>query len=430
MDRIRWALHRIRQSLFLVPSVIMVVAIGVAQLATYIDDRNLEDVPGLLWVSISGGRAIASAVAGATITVAAIVFSITALTSQIAATQYSPRAVAGFFENRFQKVVIGLVLGTFAFSLVVLGELSGVGDPDVATTPSLAVTAVLTLGVASVIAIVAYLDHSLNRMRIDSVIRRLADETVASIKEGRSSAEPEPLTENALPTSSRHRVEAEKAGWVTDVDGSRMASSLPSDTVVAIEVRVGEAVTPGDRLATMWCDEEAAAAARRAINRCIAVSRERSIERDPGYGIRQLVDIGLRALSPGINDPTTAIDVVQHLKLPVREILQVGSPRRTESGPDGQRVYLPETLTTADRIGATFSELRQAAREHPAVLAVIVETLADLAESLEGAGADPSIRALRAQARLAVAMASSSSLLPEDWEPVIEAGKRIDVSVD
>jgi len=81
----------------------------------------------LLDTTVAGGRAIASAVAGATITVAAIVFSITALTTQMASNQYSPRALGEFFEDRFQQSVIGLVVGTFTYSLLVLGSLGGWG---------------------------------------------------------------------------------------------------------------------------------------------------------------------------------------------------------------------------------------------------------------------------------------------------------------
>ena len=152
MESLRAWVRRFRGSLLVMPLAIVIAAIVAARLVTLLDhDQVPGEIPGLLSISVAGGRAIAGSVAGATITVAAIVFSITSLSSQIAATQYSPRAVAGFLEDRLQKVVIGLIVGTFVFSLMVLADLSGVALPDEPPRPSVAVTLVLLLALVAVV---------------------------------------------------------------------------------------------------------------------------------------------------------------------------------------------------------------------------------------------------------------------------------------
>ena len=236
------------------PLLIVIAAIVAARLVILLDhDRVPGDIPGLLSISVAGGRAIAGSVAGATITVAAIVFSITSLSSQIAATQYSPRAVAGFLEDRLQKVVIGLIVGTFVFSLMVLADLSGMAFPDASPRPSVSVTFVLLLGIASAVAIVVYLDHSLRRMRIDAVVRRIAEAAAAGARTlDRTKTAEENLEERSKPEVSPMRVGSTKTGWVLDIDARRLCAQMPAESVTRIAVRVGEAVFTGDQLATVW----------------------------------------------------------------------------------------------------------------------------------------------------------------------------------
>lgn len=428
MGSFRSLTERLRDRLYVVPLVIVAGSIAAARITTLLDHSTDADTATawLLTVSVAGGRAIAAAVAAATITVAAIVFSITALSSQIAATQYSPRAVAGFLEDRLQKVVIGLIFGTFVFSLLVLADLSGVPYADPGTQSSLSVTFVLILGIASAVAIVAYLDHSLRRMRIDAVVRRIAEAAAAAVRnQDRERTVDESPEERSRPESSPHRVCSTRTGWVLVIDAAGLARSLPTGSLARVEVRVGEAAFAGDLLATVWADDGDPVSIQRRVQRAIRLGRDRTSGRDAGYGIRQLVDIGLRALSPGINDPTTAIDVVQHLKLPLREILTLEPPRRVYAGPNGQRVFLPEAPSRSGRVRAAFSELRLAAAQQPVVLETIVEVLADLVDELDAADHEARTSELRRQAEMAVDLALAAGFPADDLKPILAAAERL-----
>lgn len=427
MERVRSAAQRVRESLFLIPSAVVAALAVVARVAVYLDDRAdaVSDLPFVLTVSVSGGRAIAVAVAGATITVAAIVVSITALSSQIAATQYSPRSVAGFFEDQFQQLVIGFVVGTFAYSIVVLAGLGDGAEQDVFESPSVTLAAVL--GIVAVLAILAYLDHSLRRMRVGAVVRRIAEATVEAVRRHAGDGDDhEELEERVRPEHESTRARATSNGWVRAVDAAALSRRIPADTLVRIEVRVGEAVSERDLIATIWASsEEDRDLAGRAVRRFVHVGRERSLAGDPAFGIRQLVDIGLRALSPGVNDPTTATDVIQHLKQPIREILANDAPRRVFAGPDGRRVFLTEALSRSDYVHAAFSEIRLAAANQPAVLGTLIETVADLVDELKDADQESRATALLQEADLAAELARSSDFPPPDLERVLAAGERL-----
>ena len=387
MSGLRAIARRARESLFLIPVLIIGISGGIAGLALYVDSRSqeaLESIPLILSSTVSGGRSIATTVAGATITVAAIVFSITALSSQIAANQYSPRAVAGFFEDPFQQMVIGLIVGTFTYSLVVLAGLSSTLASNSEPSVTLAVSLNVYLGVASAIGIVAYIDHSLRRFQVDSVVRRIAQATHRAVRrQDRNPRSGEGGTAASLPSGEPVSIVAKRTGWVQRIDTGAMINALPPGSSGRIGVRMGEAVAAGDQIITLWGIEGDPGQLADRLRSVIHIGRDRSVDSDPSFGIRQLVDIALKALSPGVNDPTTAVDVVHQLKIPIREILLADAPTRVFGGPDGRKVYLAESPSRSDFVHAAFAEIRLAAAGQVSVLRALLEVLGDLQAALE-----------------------------------------------
>jgi uncharacterized membrane protein len=152
----------------------------------------------------------------------------------------------------------------------------------------------------------------------------------------------------------------------------------------------------------------------------VVLSDERSLELDPTFGIRQLVDIALRALSPGVNDPTTAVDVIHHLKTPVRKVLLSAAPRRVFTGDDDRRVFLANIPSRSDYVHFAFSEIRLAASRQPYVLAALLEVLADLEQDLEEAGLDGRQQAVREEIELTLEVAESSGLPEPDLRRVLD----------
>jgi uncharacterized membrane protein len=426
------AFARLRDSLFVIPVSIILLSAGLAGLSLLLDSRNLayfSDNPLIISATVYGGRAIATTTAGATITVAAIVFSITALSTQMAATQYSPRAVGGFFEDGFQQMVIGLVVGTFTFSLVILAGLNDVLDQTEEATPTLSVTLAIVLGVLSAIAIVAYIDHSLRRMQIDGVVRRIADAALEAVRrERRERPTSESLAHAGPPQGESVRIESTRRGWIVGIDGERLLAALPPESTARIEVRVGEAVSVGDRIATVWANSgnpQLHPSVKRAIQQSIDTDKERSLESDPAFGIRQLADIALRALSPGVNDPTTAVDVIHHLKVPLREILAIPPPLRVLEGAQGRRAFLAETRSRSDYVHEAFSEIRLAASGQPTVLRALLEVLRDLKADLEGEDLEGRLTAVEEEFRLTLETARNSGLPDPDVERILR-GHRVE----
>jgi uncharacterized membrane protein len=409
-----------KESLYGIPVAIVVGCAGLAFLALYLDS-NVSDWPLMLETTVTGGRAIATTVAGATITVAAIVFSITALSTQMASNQYSPRALGEFFDDPFQQTIIGLVVGTFTYSLLVLASLGSAIADGSGPSPSLAVTLSLSLGVISAIGIVGYINHSLRRMQIDSVVRRIATASISAIErhlERRTNADA--AAEGPPPQGDSRVVKAKDAGWVVSIDAKAALRALPSGGTGRVDVRLGEAVSPGDRIITLWPDPGEDWEGTSSLRRSVVTAHERSIDLDPTFGIRQLVDIALRALSPGVNDPTTAVDVIHHLKTPIRTVLLSEAPQRVFSGPEDKRVFLSKTPSRSDYVYQAFSEIRLAAGGQPYVISALLEVLSDLKADLEDADLSERQIAVHHELESTIAMAQASGLPEADLKRVID----------
>ena len=190
-----------------------------------------------------------------------------------------------------------------------------------------------------------------------------------------------------------------------------------------MEVQVGQFVHPGRRLCTVWGETDDREGIERRMNRAFAVGISRTMQQDIGFGIRQIVDIALRALSPGINDPTTAHECIVHLGAISYEILRRDLPPAEVHGDDGRLVILSEQPSHADLVDSAFDEIRQSAVSLPNLAAALVETLAELSDDLAGEGILDSDRTepLRRQARLLVAGVEKASPLAEDAARVRDA---------
>jgi uncharacterized membrane protein len=398
---------------------------GLAFLALYAD-ANIEEWPLMLETTVAGGRAIATTVAGATITVAAIVFSITALSTQMASNQYSPRALGEFFDDPFQQTIIGLVVGTFTYSLLVLASLGSAIADGSEPTPSLSVTLSLILGVVSAIGIVAYINHSLRRMQIDSVVRRIANSSIEAIDRHLEKDSDQGIGTERPPVQGESRaIKAETGGWVVAIDADSALTALDRGATARVDVRLGEAVSSGDRIITVWPDPGEDWEGTSKLRRTVVTASERSRDLDPTFGIRQLVDIALRALSPGVNDPTTAVDVIHHLKTPVRTALLSTAPQRVFTGEDDQRVFLAETPSRSEFVHLAFSEIRLAAGGQPYVLSALLEVLGDLKKDLEEEDMTEREGAVEKEIESVIEMARASNLPQSDLDRLLERSSMI-----
>lgn len=414
--------ERIRDSLFLLPLSLVLGLGAVAWAARRVDAMVPSDTPWLLPTTVDSTRAILSTVATATITVAGIVFSMTAVVVQLATSQLSPRVTQGLLRDRYQQVTIGASVGTFVYSLLILSDVHGTEDRPF-TSHDFSATLAVVFGVVSMILIVYFIDRVMRSMRIDTIIRRLADETESAI---RSLPEREvPSAEGLTPPTddAGSLVHVARSGWVRSIHLEQMAAALPPDTVVRVDLRVGDFITRNEVAARVWPEIGAESATR--VSEAIHVDLSRMIETDPSYGIRQLVDIALRALSPSLNDAATGADVIRHLGAPVQTLLLRDLPGRVFSGSNGTRIYLPRVWSHSDYVHAAFREIRISAENEPHSLHALIETLASLIGVVKDSGYDGRTAALEIEAAEVIASIERSDLVEVDRKYLLDFARRL-----
>ncbi len=417
---LRDLVDRVRESLFLIPAVVVVGFALLAWLLVRVDSNiGLPEAIPLLPTTVASARAILSTIAGATITVAAIVFSITALTVQLASSQYSLRIVGILFRDTFQQVVIGVVTGTFVFSLLVLSSVRLPDEGVGAATPSAAATLAIIMAVISMLAIIGFISHVLQRIRVDVLVHRIASDTTEEFRKllpekigpvsghGFSAAD--------LSEAASISIRSSEAGWVVDIDDYEMLKAVEEDGVVRIDLEVGQFVHSGSTIATLWAPRNPNEAGER-IRAGLTLARNRRIDGDPGFGLRILADIALKALSPGINDPATAVDVVSHLGEPLGEMLTREMPQRVTIGDHGGRAFRPHRPDREDYVRSALQEIRLNAAIHPNVIKAMID-LSDHLISLLEPGQERRADPLRTEIGILMDLAERS-LPEEDYAPL------------
>lgn len=384
--RLRSFVERIRDSQFYLPALFILASLVLAAVARELDARDPDGASYLIPSSVQAGRVLLGTVAGAIITVAALVFSFTAVTVQLASSQYSPRVVQEFIRDRVQQLVVGVFMGTFTFCLV---SLATVGGPSgVQTRADWAVTIGVALGVLSAIVIVGYIDHVTRRVRVDDTIQRLADRTrEAFSRPVTATASVAGESWNLAPDSTSTALRSEHDGFVQEIDIDGLVAALDSGMVARLDVWTGSHVIEGMRLLTVWT-AGAAHPPEDDFSRFIAVGDTRTIDQDPGLGVQQLVDIALRALSPGVNDPATAADVVIQLARCLRTSHLAGHPDRAFVGPNGARLLAPHSPTFGEVVSSALDPIRRVAGDQPVVLEAIIESLTAVLDEMDPDGAD------------------------------------------
>lgn len=322
----RWS-DALRTQLWPLPTAAVALAVALGTMLPALDaavDGRLPD--GISVLLFSGGpeaaRAVLQAIAGSLITVTSLTFSLTVVTLQLASSQFSPRLLRTFTSDRFVHVTLALFLAAFAFSLTVLRSVRDEGNGNEAFVPEISVTVAFVLAIASVIGLVLFLAHLTREIRVETMMRRVNVETQGTIdrvfpqdRPGRGPA-PEPDA-----VHSAFRIRSAHSGFLTSSDkAALMQAAADAGGIIRLDREPGSSLVEGVPFATAWPVSAGAPftpAIRQelstSVNSAVATGFERTNVQDAGFGFRQLVDVAARALSPGINDPTTAVHVIGHL---------------------------------------------------------------------------------------------------------------------
>jgi uncharacterized membrane protein len=383
-----------RTQLWPVPSlcVSLAVALGVAlpRLDAHVDDDLPASVTAYLF---SGGpeaaRTVLSSVAGSLVTVTSLTFSLTVVTLQLASSQYSPRLLRTFTRDRLVHFSLGLLLGTFTYALTVLRTVRASLSEQTAFVPQISVTVAYLLALVSVLTLVVFLAHLARQIRVEWMLRKVhadTDTTMRRVLSEKAGTTAPPVPDHAVPLC------AGGSGFLTWIDEQALlAAAVDAAAVVSIDRLPGDSLVAGTPVGRAWpleVDDDLSAPRRDALTGClhraVQTGFERTAAQDVAFGLRQLVDVVVKALSPGINDPTTAVHGLGHVAVLMCELGGHDLGPRLLCDDDGRvRVVLrrPDFAELLDL--AVAQPCRYGATE-PAVMSRLLAMLREIAWTTAG----------------------------------------------
>lgn len=334
-----------------------------------------------------GARSLLSTVAGSTITVAGVVFSITLAAVTYASGQYGPRLLSNFTRDRGNQATLGVFIGTFLYCLVVLRTIrSGEGTGENATAvgqvafvPQLAIFGALALAIGSIAMLIYFVHHVTDGIHINNVIarigRQLLDDIAGETKRGSDDMQDFGLT--AFPSASS--IAANSTGYVEAIDEEGLAA-YASNCGVTLEVLAipGDFVHRGRPL--LLVESGSSVEGLDACNDFFSIARKRSRLQDLRFLIDELVEIAARALSPGVTDPFTAIACIDWLGAALTELAGANPRTRTLLDDEGHPRVIVRRLLFVDYLDLAAGQLRSYAARDPNAAARLLHTL-DLVEA-------------------------------------------------
>ncbi|MCW5733776.1 MAG: DUF2254 domain-containing protein [Enhydrobacter sp.] len=384
---------RLRESFWFLPTLMAAGAIGLSfgltSLDAAVEDETYRRLDWLYLFGAEGARAILSAIASSMITVAGLTFSITMLTLQLASSQFGPRLLRNFLRDRGNQVVLGTFIATFLYCLLVLRTVKGVEGSSF--VPHISVAVGILMSIASLAVLIYFIHHTAHSIRVETILASLADETGAAIErlfperlgqEPSDVPEPERSIGPAAAATAR-LIRPERSGYVQMIDGDALMNrAVERDIVVHLAVGPGAFVTPDDVLLTAAPGARIDAAAAHALRTALVIGAERTPTQDLSFSIRRIVEIAQRALSPSVNDPTTAIYCIDRLGEALARLAGRKMPTSHRLDPEGHLRVVAQPVSFGPLAQEAFAAVARYGMADVDVVRALLHTLDRLTDRI------------------------------------------------
>jgi uncharacterized membrane protein len=355
------------------------------------------------------------------------VFALTIVALQIASGQYSPRLLRNFMRDRGTQLVLSIFVGAFAYSTAGLYTVGIQGSGQEAFVPRLAVSGSLALALASVGVLIYFIHHLAHSIQVDSIMSHVEREARTVIEDLylNRSGFLEPEVRCPDPPASAVVLPASRSGYLQAVHPEPLVRvAVRHDLVIRLARQVGDHVVAGTPLAWAWRrvpDQSPLhpQLLQAALVDAVAIGFERTMVQDVAFGLRRLVDIANKALSPAVNDPYTAVQAVHHLSvlLCMLAARRLGDrPHHDKQGTLRVAVPLPQFI---DYLRLGTAQLRRSGAKEPAVARSLIQLFKDVGDQ---AVSEDRRRACARHVWLVLEDARREIAQPADAEPVQAEG--------
>lgn len=429
-------LRNVRESFWFLPAMLCLGAAVLAQSLVALDRVVGPPQTQLLDIIIyragpDGSRDVLGSIAGSMLAVASTTFSITIAVLVLTSSSYGPRLVRNFMADRGNQFVLGAYLATYLYSLLVLRSIRTIGDLDSGDTfvPQYAVNVAVLLALLCIGVLVWFIHHISDSIQVWTLSHRVLGELRATVDamypDSMGQGQPDPddrLKDEALSGHPVARVRARSAGYVLSVDTERlMHLATENDLVLDMTVRPGSYCVEGAPMLDVRARGPVEEKLTTALRRCLSLGEARSPVQDVEFATQQLVEMAVRALSPGTNDPYTAVNALDDVSdgLAALSRRRIPSPVRLDEA--GKVRVVAPSVTLERLVDLVVDAIRTYGLDHPPVVVRTLDVLARI-----GADAQPAVREhLVRSADLLVRHYASTDPLTHDLDLVTEHAEQV-----
>ena len=380
----------LRSSYWFLPSVMalgaVALAFGMIQVDKLSQGGAIEQLGWIYTGGPDGARAVLSVVAGSVMSTAGVTFSITIAALSLASSQFGPRLLSNFMRDTGNQVVLGTFLATFIYCLLVLRTVVG-GDEAGRFVPNYSVTLGVALGLASLGVLIFFIHHVAVSIQAPNIVAEVGQELHHSIDRlyprqiGQAgSAQRLADDEREVPPDFEQKssvIQARRSGYLQALEEDEvMDIARKHDLLLRIERRPGDFVLVDEPLVRAWPADRVDEDVAKRLRKVFMVGVRRTQTQDVEFSINQLVEVAVRALSPGINDPFTAISCVNQLASGLCHLAQREIPSAFRLDNDGKlRVIATGATTFTGMVDSAFNQIRQYGRSSASVTIRLLEAI-------------------------------------------------------
>lgn len=383
--RLRLFWDQLYANFWFVPALMAAGAILLAAVSIALDraiDGSWESL--LSWVYTGGpegARALLSAIAGSMIGVAGTIFSITIAALTLASSQFGPRLLGNFVRDRGNQLVLGTFIATFLYCLLILRIVRTHDEErDIAAfVPQMSVTLAVLLAVACVGVLIYFIGHVARDIQAEHVIVSVSAELQHAIDHLFPKSIGEGVPARQLSTDEQARIHelstqgspltAPASGYVQAIDGDTLMDlACKHDLLLAVQRQPGSFVIKTSTLALVLPGAHLDEALIAKLQAGFVLGQARTLKQDILFGIDQLVEIALRALSPGINDPFTAMSCINHLGAALCTLAERAFPPAYRYDEQQRLRIVAEPISFASVVDRAFTQIRHYGRDNRVVL--------------------------------------------------------------
>lgn len=399
--------YTVSASFWFIPALMVSFSILLSFIMIYLDANVIKTswIESLGWIyenKPEGARALLSTVAGSMITVAGVVFSITIVALTLASTQYGPRLLGNFMRDKGNQVVLGTFIATFTYCLLILRTIRG--GEDSSFVPHLSVTIGVLFAIFSISVLIYFIHHAATSIQASNVISGVSKNLEYTIDlsfperigQGKTELPDWWNTPSELPTDYQDdlcSVISPKSGYLRAIDNTGVLDiAIEKDLILRIENHPGDFIVKGSPIVSVWPGSKVDDEIQNSISSTLLIGNKRTSEQDTEFAIDQLVEIAVRALSPGINDPFTAIMCIDNLSVALCRVAGRSIPSAFRYDKNNNLRVLAKPKTFDDLLNSAFNQIRQYGRTSVSVTIRLLESLIVIASNTDRDSDKKSIR--------------------------------------